>query len=332
MPFERDDKIPTRHTTPDALNMPRELDATRLGDHALQRTLLATRPRFLLLALVAAGIGLAAAHASGLTINPPWAVLTLVGAVVLHAAANVHNDLADDLNGSDAVNEDRQFPFTGGSRMIQSGLMTRHATQRLAGSLYTLTIGIGLVLLVPGGWPLLVLGVAGLMMAWAYSAPMVSLNARGLGEVAVGIGFGIVIPLGADTVQRGDLHTLPIVTGVGFALMTTSLLLINQFPDFKADRLAGKRHLVVRLGRRRARYAFLSTTAAAYLAPALLVALGHLPVSMLAVLLALPLSLIAGRDLWVNHDTPERLRRSLAATVAATLLYGSLTITGLTFA
>ncbi len=312
--------------------MPREPDATRLGHHVMQRTLIATRPSFLLLALVAAGIGLAAAHASGLTLNPLWAVLTLVGAVTLHAAANVHNDLADDINGSDAVNEDRQFPFTGGSRMIQSGLMTRQATQRLARWLYALTIGIGLILLIPGGWPLLALGAAGLLMAWAYSAPTVSLNAKGFGEVAVGIGFGIVIPLGADTVQRGELHALPIIAGTGFALMTASLLLINEFPDFQADRLAGKRHWVVRLGRRRARHVFLATTVAAYLVPALFVALGRLPVAVLTILLVLPLSLIAGRDLWVNHDTPERLRRALAATVAATLLYGSLTIAGLTFA
>lgn len=312
--------------------MPREPDATRLGHHVMQRTLIATRPSFLLLALVAAGIGLAAAHASGLTLNPLWAVLTLVGAVTLHAAANVHNDLADDLNGSDAVNQDRQFPFTGGSRMIQSGVTTPQATQWLARWLYALTIGIGLILLIPGGWPLLALGAAGLLIAWSYSAPTISLNAKGLGEFAVGIGFGILMPLGADTVQRGELHSLPLFAGAGFALMTASLLLINQFPDFKADRLVGKRHWVVRLGRRRARYAFLATTAAAYLVPVLLVALGRLPVTTLGIMAALPLSLVAGRDLWVHHASPTRLRRALAATVTATLLHGTLTIAGLIFA
>ncbi|MFW6021010.1 MAG: prenyltransferase, partial [Guyparkeria sp.] len=233
--------------------------------------------------------------------------------------------------GSDAANHDRQFPFTGGSRTIQNGAMTRRATRRLAHGLYALTVGIGLILLIPGGWPLLALGVAGLLMAWAYSAPTVSLNARGLGEIAVGIGFGIVMPLGADIVQRGELHILPVFAGTGFALMTASLLLINQFPDVTADRLAGKRHSVVRLGRRRARYAWLATTAAAFLVPALLVILGQLPVTALSILAALPLSLIAGRDLWVHYAAPKRLRRALAATVAATLLYGCLTITGLVF-
>ncbi|MFW6322582.1 MAG: prenyltransferase [Guyparkeria sp.] len=312
--------------------MPREPDSTDLGRRPLLRLLIATRPTFLLLALVAAGIGLATAHVSGVTLDPLWATLTMIGAVTLHAAANVHNDLADDLNGSDAANHDRQFPFTGGSRMIQNGVMTRRATRLLARGLYALTIGIGLILLIPGGWPLLALGIGGLLMAWAYSAPTVSLNARGLGEIAVGTGFGIVMPLGADIVQRGELHILPVFAGAGFALMTASLLLINQFPDVTADRLAGKRHWVVRLGRRRARWAWLATTAAAFLVPALFVVLGQLPVAALAVLAALPLSLIAGRDLWLHHATPEHLRRALAATVAATLLYGCLIIAGLVFA
>ncbi len=312
--------------------MPCEPDVTRLRHQPLRRTLLATRPTFLLLAVVAVGIGLATAHTTGLTLDPLWAALTLAGAVTLHAAANVHNDLADDLNGSDAANQDRQFPFTGGSRMIQSGVTTPQATQWLARWLYALTIGIGLILLTPGGWPLLALGAAGLLMAWAYSAPTISLNAKGLGEIAVGIGFGIFMPLGADTVQRGELHSLPVLAGAGFALMTASLLLINQFPDFKADRLVGKRHWVVRLGRRRARYAFLTTTAAAYLVPVLFVTIGSLPVAVLTTLMALPLSLIAGRDLWAHHSTPNRLRPALAATVTATLLYGSLTNAGLIFA
>ncbi|WP_322520852.1 prenyltransferase [Guyparkeria halophila] len=183
--------------------------------------MIATRPTFLLLAVVAVGIGLATAQTSGLTLDPLWAALTLAGAVSLHAAANVHNDLADDLNGSDAANQDRQFPFTGGSRMIQSGVTTPQATQWLARWLYALTIGIGLILLIPGGWPLLALGALGLLMAWAYSAPTISLNARGLGEIAVGIGFGILMPLGADAVQRGELHNLPMFAGAGFALMTS---------------------------------------------------------------------------------------------------------------
>ncbi|MFN2381154.1 MAG: prenyltransferase [Guyparkeria sp.] len=307
-------------------------DTIRPHQPPLKRHLAATRPAFLLLALVAVGIGLATSHTTGLALDPVWAALTLLGAVALHAAANVHNDYADDVNGSDAANHDRQSPFTGGSRMIQAGAMTRRETRQFARWLYAMTIAIGTILLIPGGWPLLILGLGGLLIAWAYSGPPLSLNAKGGGEIAVGIGFGILIPLGADIVQRGAFHAMPLAAGTGFALITASLLLINQFPDVRADRLAGKHHWVVRLGPRRARHVFLITTTAAYLTPIILVAAGLLPVTALAVFAALPLSAIAAHDLWRHYATPGRLRRALASTVAATLLHGSLLIAGLVFA
>ena len=290
---------------------------------------LATRPPFLLLALAAAGVGLATSHATGVSIEPFWAGLTLLGAATFHAAVNVHNDYFDELNGTDPGNHDRQFPFTGGSRMIQNGVMSRGATRRLAGWLYAATVGIGLCLLIPGGLPLLALGLVGMTLGWAYSAPPLALNRRGLGELTVAVGFGLLMPVGADIVQRGEWHALPIQAGLGFALMTANLLLINQFPDLHADRQAGKRHWVVRLGRRRSRYLYLAIAATAYLTPTVLVATGRLPATTLITWGALPLSLFSAVTLWRHHDRPTRLRGALAGTVAATLVYGGLLIAGL---
>lgn len=307
----------------------REPDDSRLAHRPIRRWFLATRPAFLLLALVAAGIGLAASHAAGLAIAPTWAGLTLLGAALLHAAVNVHNDYVDDLNGTDPNNHDRIFPFTGGSRMIQNGAMTRQSTRRLAWTLYGATIATGTALLIRGGMPLLWLGLAGLVLGWAYSAPPLALNRRGLGELAVGLGFGLLMPVGADLVQRGMKHPLPAWAGLGFALMTASLLLINQFPDLHADRKAGKRHWVVRLGQARARYLYLAVIAGAYLLPPTLVATGRLPTATLLVWATLPLSLATVALLWRHYDQPARLRGALRTAVIATLSYGSLTILGL---
>ena len=312
-----------------AVTTAREPDPATLSRHPWRRTFLATRPAFLLLALVAVGIGLAASHATGVPIAPFWAGLTLLGAAVFHAAVNVHNDYFDDISGADLGNHDRQFPFTGGSRMIQNGVMSRQTTRHLARGLYAATIAIGAALLVRGGLSLLWLGLGGMVLGWAYSAPPLALNRRGMGEVTVAIGFGLFMPLGADLIQRGALHALPVWAGLGFALMTASLLLINQFPDVDADRRAGKRHWVVRLGRERGRFLFLGVTAAAYLVPTLLVIWGRLPATTLVIWATAPLSLYATVILWRHHERPHRLRRALAGTVAATLTYGLLMITGL---
>lgn len=320
---------PPIHSLRATVTAPIEPDATRLARQPIRRAFLATRPAFVLLAVVATGIGVAASQASGLAIAPFWAGLTLLGAATFHAAINVHNDYFDDLNGTDAGNDERQFPFTGGSRMIQNGVMSRARTRHLAWGLYAATIAIGLALLTRGGLPLLWLGLAGIVLGWAYSAPPLALNRRGLGEPTVAIGFGLFMPLGADLVQRGALHALPVWAGLGFALMAANLLLINQFPDLQADRRAGKHHWVVRLGRRRSRHLYFAIAATAYLAPTLLVAMGQLPVPALMVWATSPLSLYAAARLWRHHDEPSRLRSALAATVAATLGYGLLLITGL---
>jgi 1,4-dihydroxy-2-naphthoate octaprenyltransferase len=50
--------------------------------------------------------------------------LTLLGAVVAHAGINVLNGVYDDRAGCDAIDVDRVFPHTGGSRIIQSGVLT----------------------------------------------------------------------------------------------------------------------------------------------------------------------------------------------------------------
>ena len=307
----------------------REPDPSRLSQRPLRRVLMATRPGFLALALLAVGIGLAASHASGLALAPLWAGLTLLGAATFHAAVNVHNDYFDDINGSDAGNRDRQFPFTGGSRMIQNGVFSREATRSLAWALCAATVIIGLLLLVRGGPALLVLGLAGMILGWAYSAPPLALNSRGAGEMTVAIGFGLLMPLGADVVQRGTLHPLPVWAGIGFALMAAGLLLVNQFPDHDADRQAGKRHWVVRLGRRRSHPIYMGIVGLAYLAPAGLVAIDRLPAHVLIVWAALPLSLLSIGALWRFHHRPDRLRGALAGTVTATLTYGLLMIVGL---
>ncbi|WP_372591734.1 prenyltransferase [Guyparkeria sp.] len=308
--------------------MPREPDADRLVRRPLVRTLLATRPAFLLLAAVGVGIGLAVATGER-PLDAPLAALTLLGALTFHAAVNVDNDYHDARNGTDADNADRLFPFTGGSRMIQNGALSPEQTQRLAWLLYAATALIGLALLTRAGLPLLWLGLAGALLGWAYSAPPLALNSRGLGEITVGLGFGLLMPMGADLVQRGTLGTGAAWAGAGYALMTVNLLLLNEFPDADADRQAGKRHLVVRLGRSRARWIYVGTAVLAYATPMLLVATDRLPTTALLPLAALPLTVYALRRLWQDAERPERLAPPIRATIAATLLFGTLTAVGL---
>jgi 1,4-dihydroxy-2-naphthoate polyprenyltransferase len=138
------------------------------------------------------------------------------------------------------------YPFTGGSRIIQNGVLSPIQMRDFGTVLFMVTIVGGLGLMIEVGAGLLWIGVAGMLIGWAYSAPPLKLNSRGLGEVSVTFAFLLVV-VGADFVQRQEWAGLPWLAGWPYALMVTNILYINQFPDRRADMEAGKRHWVVRL-------------------------------------------------------------------------------------
>jgi 1,4-dihydroxy-2-naphthoate polyprenyltransferase len=276
----------------------------------------ATRPAFILATLTACMLGQAGAIQSGVSMDWRLAVSTWCLAAVLHAAVNVLNDYVDAKNGADALNDERVFPFTGGSRFIQNGLLTALQTRNFGMLLLVIAVLGGLVLTCYVGLGLLTIGMVGVLLGWAYSAPPLQLNARGLGECAVLLGFlGLVV--GADYVLRGNFSLQPVVVGLSNALLVTSLLYINQFPDRKADAQAHKRTLVVRLPLPTAvkGYALLLLLALVWLV--WMVMATKLP--PLALVAALPLvgAWLAYAQLKQHAGQPSQLRPAIQLTLAS---------------
>lgn len=298
----------------------------------LKKYFLATRPPFLLASVVPCLIGLAVARHSGLGLDGFSAFLTVLGAVLFHAGANVLNDYYDALNGTDAINSERVFPFTGGSRFIQNGILSPLQTFHFGLALFAAGAVFGLILLLRSGPGLLAIGILGMLIGWAYSAPPLALNSRGLGEVSVAIAFGILIPLGTDYVQRGDFSRDVLSASLPYALLAASLLYVNQFPDRRADEAVGKRHWVVRLDIPSASRLYGVIIGLAYGSLITFVALQALPLSALLGLGALPLNVSAAASLTRNAAEPAKLTGAIRGTIGATLLSGVLITLGLLFA
>lgn len=286
-----------------------------------------TRPAFLLLTLSTVILGLASAASAGPLAL--WrALATLLLACLAHAGGNVLNDYHDARSGADAANRDALSPFTGGARLIQDGQVTERDTARWALWLLLATSAGGVVLASVSGPGLWLIGAAGLVLAWAYSAPPLALMARGLGEAAVAACWWLVV-LGADYVQRGALAALPALLGGGLALLVANLLLINGFPDAPADARVGKRTLVVRLGPAAAARLYLGLALLAHAVVPLAVLAGWAPTGALAGLLSLPLSLVAGGLLWRHRRQAARLRPAIGLTIAAANLHALALAAGL---
>lgn len=289
----------------------------------VMRYFAATRPAFLSVTLVGCLLGLASAAFDGVRPDAATAMATLLFALVAHAGANVLNDYFDAASGTDDLNTARIFPFTGGSRFIQNGVLSRRATGIFGYALLLSVIPAGLWLTAQSGAGLILIGLCGLLVAWAYSAPPLQLVSRGLGEWAVAAGW-LLIVVGSDFVQRRGFAFTPVAAGLGFALLNANLLYINQFPDADADARAGKRTLVVRLGLRNARWGYLVLGLAAYGWVALGIALRWLPPFAVLALLPVLSSGMAARRLWANAAMPQRLAPAIKPTVLSAIAHGLL--------
>lgn len=318
MVMTRSGSLPTGEPTPERYANP------------LARGFAATRPAFLSVTLVACLIGVAAAYADGVSVNVLTATVTVVAALVAHAASNVINDYHDAASGADAGNTRRIYPFTGGSRFIQNGVMSARHSAMLGYGLLAAVIPAGLWLSMVSGPTLLLIGVAGLTLGWAYSAPPLHLVARGLGELVVAACWLLVV-VGADFVQRGAFAWTPVAAGASFALLVANLLYINQFPDHDSDAAAGKRTLVVRLGPESAKWGYFGIALVAYAWLVIQVGRDNLPQVCAAAAITITLSLSAARHLREHASTPSALTPAIKLTIAAAVAHGLLLAATLAF-
>lgn len=292
--------------------------------------LLMTRPGFLAITLVGCLLGFALAASCGCGFSPALAALTLLLALLAHAAANVFNDYHDSLNGADEANQNGLFPFTGGSRFIQNGVASVSQTRSLALNLFVVVILGGLMLTGLSGPGLLLIGIVGMALAWAYSAPPLKLMSRGMGELAVGMSWWLIV-LGADYVQRHRLEMVSAVTALSYGLVVVNILLVNGFPDAVSDSAVGKRTLVVRLGADAASLVYLSVALIAHGWLAAMVWAVIAPPAAVWGLASAPLSLAAWFVLNKNRHHPQQLRPAIALTIAAACVHGLAMAAGLIY-
>ena len=278
--------------------------------------ILATRPQFLTIIVLAVLLGTVVAFYEQYQINWMTLTLSLIAAVLIHGGADVLNDYYDDLSGADGINIDPLTPFTGGSRVIQRKLLTSKQMFKLGWSMFGIAILLGLWLVALTGPLLLVIGSIGLILSIIYSAPPIALSYRGFGEVAIAITFGVLPVLGAYYVQTGTFSLLPIWIGGIAGLLTAAILFINQFPDYLPDKLSSKRTIVVRLGPSRAAQLYPLWAAGAALILVTLVMLNLLPALVLCALLPLPLVWKNAHALRKDHSTHQGLVPVVKSTIA----------------
>ena len=286
----------------------------------------ATRLPFLSATFVPVLLGLAIAAHHG-AFDPLTALLTVIAAAAVHLGLNVSNDVFDDVLGADRLNY-TPTPYSGGSRVIQYGLLSRREMTLLSAGLYGVAILIGLVLvLMTRSVELLVIGLVGIVISLGYTAPPLKLVYRGLGEFAVALGFGPVMLLGAYVVQTGRVSLEALVASVPVAILVALILYVNEIPDRLADAAAGKRTLVVRFSPETVRAAYLVAAIAAFAVIVAGVAARLLPLPTLVALAALPLALRVYRGIGQTANA-YGLMSVMATNIKLHMVAGALLLAG----
>lgn len=250
-----------------------------------------------------------------------WLALVVAGIFALEWAKNASGEVFDFGSGADqAVAPEDRSPFSGGKRVLVDGLLTIRQTWAIAIAGYALCIAVGLAIVLLHEPAVLWLGLAGVALAFFYHAPPVKLSYRGWGESAVFAAYGPLVCAGTYLVMTQSFAAWVVWLAVPLGLLIAAFLWINEFPDYRADAQAGKRTLVVKLGRPRAARAFAWLVAAAFVLHIVSIALG-VPVGALGGLVAIVPAASAARTLLAHPEETRHIVPAQAKTLAAFVIF-----------
>lgn len=175
-----------------------------------------------------------------------WTIawVTIVCALGLQILSNLINDYYDFVRGTDKKGR------AGFKRALAEGEVSENQMRRAC--LVTLAICIisGLYLVANGGWVILAIGVTALLFAWLYTATSHSLSYLGIADIFVFLYYGVIASSGTYFLQTGGFSWEVFFAGAVCGLISMCVLLINNLRDMDDDRLAGKRTLPVRFGKK----------------------------------------------------------------------------------
>ena len=281
---------------------------------------LAIRPRTLPAAAAGVITGCALAWRDGF-FRLDAALTCLLTALLLQIGSNLANDVFDYERGTDTP--ERLGPV----RVTQAGLLTPPQVKTGMIVVFALAAVLGLYLAWLGGWPILLIGLAAILSAIAYTGGPFPLGYYGLGDFFVFIFFGLASVAGTYYIQAGFVSAAAWWMSIPPGLIITAILVVNNLRDLENDRKAGKHTLAVILGEGATKTQYLICVFAAYFVLPLVALLGILPWLSLLAWASLPIAIRTARVVLTQRG--RALNAALAGTGQIALLFSILVWIGL---
>ena len=282
--------------------------------------MLASRPKTLPAAASGVVTGTALALRDGhFRFGPALAALFV--ALLLQIGSNLANDVYDYERGADAG--ERHGP----TRVTQAQLLTPAQVKVGMWTVFGLAGLLGLYLTFVAGWVVILIGLAAICSAIAYTGGPFPLGYYGLGDLFVFIFFGVAAVAGTYFVQAGSVSLEAWWMSLPIGWLIVDILVVNNLRNINADRAAGKHTLAVRFGERGTRIQYIVLLATSYSLLPILALFGIIPWTSVLAWLSLPMSWRTLQIVLKKAGPP--LNEALAGTRQTTLVYSLLFFVGM---
>jgi 1,4-dihydroxy-2-naphthoate octaprenyltransferase len=209
--------------------------------------------------------------------------VSLVAGVLLHIGTNVTNEIYDVRKGVDTIVSPRA------SHAIVKGRLTDREAYVMAIAAFAFAFALGLYLVSVRGWPVVALGLAGLIGGYTYTAPPFQYKFSPYGIPLVFMLMGPLMVVGSYYVITGTIDWSALAISIPVGFLVAAILHGNEWRDISEDARAGARTFSVRMGRQAAHWLYLALVVGAYIALTVAVLAALLPTWTLLAMLSLPL-------------------------------------------
>jgi len=278
----------------------------------------AVRIRFLLASVISVCLGLAINGWQNKTFDLEFAVLTFMGVAALHASVDLLNDYWDYKRQIDT--ETHRTKFSGGTGVLPEGLLKPKQVYRAGILMLIIGSTIGAFFIFERGITIAVILGFAIVSIYFYSTRIVD---SGLGEIFVAI-KGSMIVLGTYFVQSSHITLEPIIAGIVSGILSSTVLFVNSFPDFDADKKHGRKTLVILLGKQKA-------ASTIWIFPWIIhgiilasVIIGIFPIISLITFATIPMVIRSGISLKKNYDSVDEMVPIMQGFVTYSRITGAL--------
>jgi 1,4-dihydroxy-2-naphthoate octaprenyltransferase len=235
-------------------------DVYTLKGNLLKNIFIMSRPPFHIVGVLPFVLGAVLANRITGIFNLPVFLLSAF-AVILVMLLTYYNGEYYDFKEDVLAAKLGRNTFSGGSQIIAQNVLPRKFAKIGVYISLALAALIGLILqfYFKTGILTIPLGVIGIFLGFFYSNPPLRWVSRGIGEVFIGFCYGWLTVASAFYLQTQKFNSLVNWISIPIALTIFNVILINEYPDYSADFQAGKRNIVVRIGKEKSNIIYVTS-------------------------------------------------------------------------